>query len=92
MARKRRLHPQWFEKGMTETEMAEREATILSSGPTLQILADILRKEKQALDRKYDYDSPAWQYQVALDNGQKKKLDDLLTLLTPIIGELNDRP
>lgn len=92
MARKRKLHNQWFDQGMSESEIAARENLVLNSGQVLSVLADILRKELKALDRKYAYDSPAWQYDLAMDNGQKKKLHDLLTLLTPVIGDLNDRP
>jgi hypothetical protein len=87
MVRKRRLTSQWFDGCVTEKELSDREALVLNSQQVLGVLADIVRKELKALDRKYSYDSPAWQYDLAMDNGQKKKLHDLLTLLTPVIGE-----
>lgn len=87
MVRKRKLHTAWFENGMTDSEKTEREQLILMSEPALKVLASLLQKELTSLEKKVDYDSPAWQYEIALDNGKKKKLHDLITLLTPVIGE-----
>jgi len=87
MSRKRRLHLNWFDPGMSDSEKTEREQTVLASEHVLRILQSILKKDLATLDKKVDYTSPAWQYEIALDNGQKKKINDLLTLLTPVIGE-----
>jgi hypothetical protein len=85
--RQRKLHTKWFTQGMSAQEKADIEQTVRSAEPTLQLLAKILRRELSSLERKYDYTSPAWQYELALDQGQKKKLVELIELLTPIIGD-----
>jgi hypothetical protein len=70
---------------MSDSEKSAREQMVLGSVSVLDILSKILRKERAALERKYDYNSAAWQYELAMDNGQKKKIDDLLNLIDPVI-------
>lgn len=48
---------------------------------------------KQFKTEKFtDYDTPAWQYKLAHDNGRNEILEYVLKLIDPIVrNELNDR-
>lgn len=82
----KRLHTKWFE-GLSDEEKVSTEQMVRAARPTLELLAKIIRKDLANLEKKTDYDSPAWQYKLAHDNGAKEKLNDVLNLLTPIIGD-----
>lgn len=85
--RKRSLHTKWFEQGSSLSEREDTERMVKAAQPTLSLLAKILRKELVELERTFDYDSPAWQYKLAHQNGRREKINELLDLLDPVTGE-----
>jgi hypothetical protein len=69
----------------TDEEKAKLVQQVSAAKPTLDLLAKLVTKRYEKLDKKYDFDSPAWQFELAKEMGQKEELNDLLRLLTPII-------
>lgn len=92
MTRPKKTHPEqrkqfstdWFQDLDENDDKELRAQLVQSAGPTLQILAEIVKRRKQSVETKYEY-SEAWQFEIARDIGRKQELDFLLRLLTPIL-------
>lgn len=77
----------WYKDCLTAAEKDDRTKQILSAAPTLQVLANLVYSRLEQLDNHYDYDTPAWQYKLANDQGRKQEMKALLKLLTPVLEQ-----
>lgn len=85
MTRQPKLSTDWYRDCVSASEKEDRTKQVMSASPTLQLLARLIATRLDALDNSYDYDTPAWQYKLANDQGRKQELKALLKLLTPVI-------
>jgi hypothetical protein len=87
MTRTKRLALEWYEGLISGSEKDDRTQLVMGAKPTLDILARLMKRKLEALENKTDFNTPAWQFELAKSLGQKEALKDLLKLLTPVIEE-----
>ena len=88
-----RMSFDWFTGCTDETEKEARLLEIMQARNGLEVLYELLKRRKEKLDRptRDEYDTPAWQYRLAHDNGRLEEDNYLLSLLDPLFkGDPND--
>lgn len=84
MTRTKRLATAWYSDLRGEDDKDLRTQLVLGASSTLEILKRLLKRKLEALEDQTDFDSPAWQYQLAKSLGQKEEIKELIKLLTHI--------
>lgn len=75
---------EWFRDLEPGDDKELRKQLIGASSKVLEILADILKKKRESLEKKYDY-AEGWEFNIARDIGRKEELDFVIKLVTPVI-------
>lgn len=85
-----RLSTEWFDSSELGAK-DEVKADLSRARDGFRHLQRILEKQFKVL-KFTDYDTPAWQYKLAHDNGRTEILEYVLKLIDPIVrNDLNDR-
>lgn len=78
------MRTDWF-KDLPKEQQEDRKAMVKSAQPTLKVLKSILDKMLDELEtersKKAHYDSPAWAYLQADNNGAVRALKRVIDLL-----------
>lgn len=80
------LSLEWYGQASTPEQKDETYNQITAAIGALEILYDLASRRRGAIEKptKAVYDTPAWEYHLAHDNGRLEELNWLTRLLDPL--------